>query len=130
MRRTIPWLAAVTMMALALAYGQQAMISRLDGSKISAVEIDKTMTRLMKAAEVPGASIAIFNIGKVTYLKAYGFRDEEKQLPLTVNSVMTAASFTKVAFADLVMQLADREELNLDKPIYQYLPKPLPEYPR
>jgi CubicO group peptidase (beta-lactamase class C family) len=44
------------------------------------------------------------------------------------NSVISAASFSKVAFAYLVMQLLDEGILSLDKPVYQYLPKPLPEY--
>jgi CubicO group peptidase (beta-lactamase class C family) len=53
----------------------------------------------MRAAEVTGVGIAILNHGKVAYLKAYGFRDKEHSLPLTADSVMTAASFTKAAFA-------------------------------
>jgi CubicO group peptidase (beta-lactamase class C family) len=107
----------------------QSTIKRLGGSSITPTEIDATVTRLMQAAEVTGAGIAIFNDGKVAYLKAYGFRDTEKHLPLTVDSVMTAASFSKVAFAYLVMQLVETGKLDLDKPVYQYLPKPLPEYP-
>jgi CubicO group peptidase (beta-lactamase class C family) len=107
----------------------QSTIKRLDGSTISQTEVDATVTRLMKSAEVTGAGIAIFNDGKVAYLKAYGFRDKENNLPLTVDSVMTAASFSKAAFAYLAMQLVEAGKLDLDKPVYQYLPKPLPEYP-
>jgi len=83
----------------------------------------------MHAAEVTGVGLAIFDQGKVVYAKAYGVRDKEKNLPLTEDSVMTAASFSKVAFAYMVMQLVDEKLLDLDKPVYQYLPKPLPEYP-
>jgi CubicO group peptidase (beta-lactamase class C family) len=104
-------------------------IKRLDGSTISPAEIDQTVSRLMNAAEVTGAGIAILNNSKITYLKAYGFRDKEHNLPLTVDSVMSAASFSKVAFAYMVMQLVDEGVLDLDRPVYQYLPKPLPEYP-
>jgi CubicO group peptidase (beta-lactamase class C family) len=103
-------------------------IRRLDDSAIAPAEIDQTVTRLMRAARVPGVGVAILNDGKVTYLKAYGVRDKEKNLPLTPKSVMYAASFTKVAFAFMVMQLVDDGVLDLDKPVYQYLPKPLPEY--
>jgi len=116
----------VACVAISLANAQS--VTRVDGSNISPAEIDATVTRLMKAAEVPGAGIAIFNDGKIAYLKAYGFRDTEKRLPLTVDSVMTAASFTKVAFAYLVMKLVEERKLDLDKPVYQYFPKPLPEY--
>jgi len=111
-------------------YGQkQQAIKRLDGSTITPAEVDETVSRLMKAAEVTGAGIAILNNGEITYLKAYGFRDKEKNLPLTIDSVMSAASFTKVAFTYLVMQLVDEGLLNLDKPVYQYLPKSLPGFP-
>ncbi len=108
---------------------QSQEIKRLDGSRITPVEIDDTVTKLMKAAEVPGLGLALFNGRKISYLKAYGVRDKEKNLPLTVDSVMSGASFTKVAFAYLVLQLADQHTLDLDKPVYEYLPKPLPEYP-
>jgi CubicO group peptidase (beta-lactamase class C family) len=103
-------------------------IKRLDGSMYTAAEIDATVTRLMKAAKVIGAGIAILNEGKAVYLKTYGFRDLKNSRPLTPDSVMSAASFSKVAFAYMVMQLVQEGVLDLDKPVYQYLPKPLPEY--
>jgi CubicO group peptidase (beta-lactamase class C family) len=103
-------------------------VRRLDGSSISAADIDTTVTRHSKAGEVTGTGIAILNDGKIAYLKAYGFRDKEKNLPLTPDSIMSAASFSKVAFGYLVMELVDEGLLDLDKPVYQYLPKPLPEY--
>ena len=128
MRWALLWM-AMTAAASAPLAGQQTTVRRLDGSTIAAAEVDATVTRLMKAAEVTGAGIAIFNHGKIAYLKAYGFRDKEKNLPLTVDSVMSAASFSKVAFALLAMELVDDGVLDLDKPVYEYLPKPLPQYP-
>jgi CubicO group peptidase (beta-lactamase class C family) len=101
-----------------------------DGSTITAAQIDETVTRLMRAAKVTGVGIAIFDPRTVQLLKSYGFRDKDNSLPLTPDSVMSAASFTKVAFAYAVMTLVDGGVLELDKPIQEYLPKPLPEYPR
>jgi CubicO group peptidase (beta-lactamase class C family) len=121
-------LSVMTSALVTLAAAQQS-ITRLDGSTMTSAEIDTTVTRVMHAAEVTGVGIAIFDNGKVVYLKTYGVRDKEKGLPLTEDSVMTAASFSKVAFAYMVMQLVDEKLLDLDKPVYQYLPKPLPEYP-
>jgi CubicO group peptidase (beta-lactamase class C family) len=109
-------------------FSNATSVKRLDGSAITASEIDAPIFRLMHAAKVTGAGVTILNDGKIVYSKAYGFRDKEKQLPLTLDSVMSGASLTKVAFAYMVMQLVEEGVLNLDRPVYQYLPKPLPEY--
>jgi CubicO group peptidase (beta-lactamase class C family) len=108
----------------------EAVVRRLDGSAITPAEIDAAVTRVMSGAEVPGAGIAIFNGGRTAYLKAYGFRDKQKNLPLTPDSILTAASFTKVAFGYMVMQLVQEKVIDLDRPVCQYLPKPLPDYPQ
>jgi CubicO group peptidase (beta-lactamase class C family) len=122
-------LLAISIVSGLLTIEQQTAVTRLDGSRITAAEIDVTVARLMRAAEVTGVGLAILNDGKVVYLRTYGVRDKEKNLPLTENSVMTGPSFTKAAFAYMVMQLVQERILDLDKPVYQYLPKPLPDYP-
>jgi CubicO group peptidase (beta-lactamase class C family) len=119
---------SVGLLALA-ATAQNATVKRLDGSTIRPAEIDARVAQVIHAAEVPGAAIALFNDEKGAYLKTYGVRDKNQNLPLTAASVMTAASLSKVAFASMVMQLVDEGSLDLDKPVYEYLPKPLPEYP-
>jgi CubicO group peptidase (beta-lactamase class C family) len=71
----------------------------------------------------------LINHGKFVYLKAYGVKNKSPSEPLTVNSVMVAASLTKVAFAYLVMKLVDDHVIDLDKPVYEYLPRPLSDCP-
>jgi CubicO group peptidase (beta-lactamase class C family) len=105
-------------------------IARIDGSTITTQQVDATVNHLLEAAKVTGAGIAIFQDRRIAYLKAYGLRDAEKRLPLTADSVMTSASLSKAAFATVVMRLVEQGRLNLDRPVYGYLPKPLPEYPR
>ena len=122
------WIVALFFSGVAL--GQAQTVKRLDGSVLKPAEIDSTVNRLIKAAEVTGVGVAIFNDGKIVFLNAYGQRDREKNLPLTTDSAMSGASFTKVVFAYMVLQLADKGLPDLDKPVYQYLPKPLTEYPR
>jgi CubicO group peptidase (beta-lactamase class C family) len=121
--------ALATLIGAALLSPQQRSIKRLDGSRITPAEIDRTVAHWMAAGRVTGAGIAIFNGGKIAYLKSYGERDTENHLPLTPDSIMTCASLSKPAFAVLVMELVHRGVIDLDKPVYEYLPKPLPEYP-
>jgi CubicO group peptidase (beta-lactamase class C family) len=106
-----------------------ATIQRLDGSTMTTAEVDATVTHLIDAAHVTGAGIAIFHGGRISYLHTYGLRDTEKGLPLTPDSVMTSASLNKGAFATVVMKLVQQGILELDKPIYEYLPRPLYDYP-
>jgi CubicO group peptidase (beta-lactamase class C family) len=127
-RKLLP--VAMAALAAAVSCGaQEKTFARLDGNTIQQAQIDETVKKLMAGAEVPGVGLALFDHGKISYLAAYGVRDKEKNLPLTVDSIMSGASFTKVAFSYLVLELVDQRILDLDKPVYQYLPKPLPEYP-
>ena len=116
------------LMLIATSGAQQAAVIRPDGRDISSAQIDSTVNRLIQAAHVTGAGVALFHDGNVVYLKAYGLRDVEKNLPLTPDSVMTAASLTKSAFATVVMRLVQHGVLDLDKPVEQYLGKPLGDF--
>jgi CubicO group peptidase (beta-lactamase class C family) len=61
----------------------QLPVTRLDGSTISPENIDAIVRHEMGIAHVQGVDIAVFNSGKVVYLKTYGVRDEATHLPLT-----------------------------------------------
>jgi CubicO group peptidase (beta-lactamase class C family) len=96
-------------------------IRRLDGTTITHAEIERTVERLMAAARVPGVAIAIVNDARVAYLTARGWRDVAKREPLTIDTAIPGASFSKAAFAISVMRLVDEGRLDLDRPIEQYL---------
>ncbi|MES1202083.1 MAG: serine hydrolase domain-containing protein [Pseudomonadota bacterium] len=101
----------------------------LDGRTLSPAQIDADVTRLMHAGNVPGLAVALIRNGRVVYAHAYGVREVATNLPLQTDTVMYGASLTKATFAYFVMQLVDEGRLDLDRPIADYLPKPLPEYP-
>jgi CubicO group peptidase (beta-lactamase class C family) len=90
--------------------------------------LDQRVEQLMKAANVPGLAIAIIEDGKVVSVRAYGERDTGKRLPLQTDTVMYAASITKMAFAYAVMGLVDEHRLDLEASIASDLQKPLPAY--
>jgi CubicO group peptidase (beta-lactamase class C family) len=100
----------------------------LDGTKVPPSKIERTVTRLMQAGRVTGLAIAVINGGEIVYAEGFGKRNVEQGLPLTTSTVMSGASFTKSVFAHLVMQLVDQRAIDLDRPVEQYLDKPLPEY--
>jgi CubicO group peptidase (beta-lactamase class C family) len=103
-------------------------IRTLNGHTLTPASIDARVTQLMAANDVKGLAVGFIRNGQVVYVHAYGMRDVENQLPLQTDTVMYGASLTKATFAYMVMQLVDEHKLDLDRPLAEYLPKPLPEY--
>ena len=113
MRRFLHVPALSLLVFAALAAASQPAITRPDGSALTRAQIDSTVDRLIEAAHVTGAGLALFHNGEVVYLKAYGLRDVKENLPLTPDSVMSAASLTKAAFATLGAVLKDHDDLEM-----------------
>jgi CubicO group peptidase (beta-lactamase class C family) len=109
-------------------FGQTRQITRLNGSKISYLEIDQTIKRLMDTANVQGLDLAILNNKKTVFIKSYGYKNKTKNELLDTASIMYAASFSKAVFGYLTMKLVEEKILDLDKPLYKYLSKPIYEY--
>lgn len=118
----------VFLLSIELAFGQSQFITKLDGSRISISDIDKNIVRLMESANVQGLSLSILNNNQKVYAKAYGFKNKLKDEMLDTSTVLYAASFSKAVFAFLTLKLIQEKVIDLDKPLYQYLSKPLSDY--
>jgi len=102
-------------------------IKKLDGSTLTPKQIDRIVEKLMAYGEVDGLALSVVN-GNKAYIKTYGYRNRETKELLDPISVMYAASLSKAVFAYLTMKLVEEKQLDLDKPLFQYLPKPISEY--
>lgn len=118
---------AASLLALS---GCASLSSPSSSPRLRGEALDREVERLMTAGHVPGLALAVIENGRIVHLRAYGKRDLERDLPLTVDTTMYAASITKALFAYAVMTLVDEGRLDLDRSIAQYLPKPLPQYPK
>jgi CubicO group peptidase (beta-lactamase class C family) len=114
--------------AMNIACGNARDIRTLGNDPIGTAEVDRIVNELMDEAGVTGLSLAILNDNEPTHLEAYGYRDKGRNEPLTVDSVMLGASFSKAVFAYVVMQLVEEGVLELDRPLHTYLERPLPDY--
>jgi len=110
-----------------IAQGQS--VKKLDNSKISFVDLDNKIQALMKAANVQGLEIAIFNNNEPVYKKAFGYKRFDKKELLKTSTNIYGASLSKAVFAVLVMKLVEEGVISLDKPLQEYLPKPIYDYP-
>jgi D-alanyl-D-alanine-carboxypeptidase/D-alanyl-D-alanine-endopeptidase len=103
-------------------------ITKLGDKKIVSADLDKKIESLMKSANVQGLAITIFNNNEPVYQKAFGYKNAVTKEPLTTATNFYGASFSKPVFAVMVMQLVEKGILNLDKPLQEYLPKPIYDY--
>jgi serine-type D-Ala-D-Ala carboxypeptidase/endopeptidase len=103
-------------------------VTRLDKSKISFVSLDQKINALMNAANVHGLAVAIFNNNQPVYKKTFGYKNFETKEPIKANTNFYGASLSKAVFAVLVMKLVEEKLIDLDKPLQDYLPKPIYEY--
>ncbi|MDX1955791.1 MAG: serine hydrolase domain-containing protein, partial [Chitinophagaceae bacterium] len=118
----------ILLFAYGVLYAQNKPVITLDGLKITEEQIDKTVTRLMEAANVQGIGLAVLNNKETVFIKSYGYKNKPQNEMLDTASIMYGASFSKAVFGYLTLKLVQEKILNLDKPLYQYLSKSIGEY--
>lgn len=92
-------------------------------------DFEREVTRSMEKAGVAGLAVAILNDGRIVYTGQFGWKDKDAGTRLNDTTVFAGASLSKPVFAYLVSVLAENGVIDIDKPLHQYLPKALPEYP-
>jgi CubicO group peptidase (beta-lactamase class C family) len=75
------------------------------------------------AGAFSGAVAAIARNGRVAYLRAVGFRDNAKTIPLQPDAIFWIASMTKPVVSVAAMMLVEEGKLDLAAPVHQYLPE-------
>lgn len=83
---------------------------------------DGFVEQVMKQWSIPGLAVGAIKDGKVVLAKGYGYRDVDKQLPVTPQTLMAIGSNTKSFTVTLLGMLSDEKKLEWDKPLRTYLP--------
>jgi CubicO group peptidase (beta-lactamase class C family) len=99
-------------------------IKTLFGTTISQKTTDDFIDTQMESLNMPALSIAIINDGKVVYHRVKGYANKEKKILADSNSIFEGASISKSVFGFFVMTFVEDGILDLDKPLYEYLPNP------
>ena len=83
----------------------------------------RSLPRLLELASVPGLALGIVD-GKQVWHRGFGDAIEESGRPVSEETVFEAASLGKPVFAYAMLRLVDAGVLDLDRPLYDYLPLP------
>ena len=84
--------------------------------------IEKSLDEKRKEFGIPGMSLAIVKDDKVIYLKAFGVKDFERNIPVTPDTRFAIGSSTKAFTAMLAAMGVDDGKLSLDDSPKKFLP--------
>ena len=85
--------------------------------------LDTAFNRVLKDWKAAGFAVAVVEKNKIVYSKGAGFRDFEKKIPVTSNTLFAIGSCTKAFTASLIGLLEKDNKLEYDKPVRDYLPE-------
>lgn len=86
--------------------------------------IDTFMKKRMDFFEIPGSTLSIIKNNQIVFSNTYGVINSDTNIPVTSRTLFEAGSITKLVFSFAVMRLYEKGEIDLDKPLYEYIEHP------
>lgn len=84
--------------------------------------LDLWIEEVMAHWRVPGMAVGAVRDGEVVLMRGFGYRDVDRRLPVTPQTLMAIGSNTKSFTAALLGMLVDEGKLDWDAPVRNYLP--------
>ncbi len=93
-------------------------------------QLAAAVQEVMQKGRVPGAAFALIRDGELAGERVLGLADAASGAPVTVETIFEAASLSKPVVAYIVLKIAERGEIDLDRPLAESLPHPDLDDPR
>lgn len=119
-RRTIS--GAFTQATLKVSFSMTRGASPAERARKALEGFDAWVDSARTAWKVAGLSVGIVVNGEVVYLKGHGYRDVEKKLPVTPNTLFAIGSSSKAFTTFAMASLVEQGKLAWDVPLRTYLP--------
>ena len=107
----------VNLVLVAISYSQE---TRTNDKRIAALE--PQFEQILKDWKIAGFAVAVVDKNKIIYSKGFGYRDYENKKPVTGNTLFAIGSCTKAFTASVIGMMAHDKQLDIDKPVHNYLP--------
>lgn len=82
-----------------------------------------TLDEWTRSGIMPGVSLLVEQDGKVLIEEASGYANVERKIPTRATDIWVTASLAKPVAATAMMQLVDRNEVDLNQPVHDLLPE-------
>ena len=87
-------------------------------------DLDLVIKQWKNYLEIPGISMAVIKDNEVVYDKSWGVKSIISKEAVDESAIFEAASITKSIFAIMVLLQVEKGLIDLDTPLYTYLPFP------
>lgn len=86
---------------------------------------------LMKTKPVVGLSVAVVKNNRIMYVQSFGYKNLERNIPLTNDCMFRIASISKSFAATAILQLQEEGKLSIDQDVSELIGFPVrnPRYP-
>nr|AUN37305.1 beta-lactamase [uncultured bacterium] len=112
----------VAAMPVVIAAQNATQLPIADDLQLRLAKIEAKAEARRKELGIPGMSLAIVKDGEIIYMKGFGYRDFENQMPVTVDTQFAIGSATKSFTALSVLMSQDEGKLSLEDNPKKYLP--------
>src|SRR5258708_33665850 len=100
------------------------------GDQPELASFDELMARFVKEQRVPGAALAITKESRLVYARGFGLADREHEQAVQPTDLFRIASVSKAITAVAILQLVERDKLNLNAKVWDLLTLSQPSDPR
>ena len=118
--RLVSHLAALASISFATATIHAQTVDTIDPALKA--RIDHIAADVMKLREVPSASVAVVQNGKIVYTHAYGMAHINPDTPATPDMRYSIGSVSKQFAATAILLLQEQGKLSIDDPVGKYVP--------
>ena len=85
-------------------------------------EYKQSIPKLTKKNKIPGLSVAVLDSNGILWSAGFGYADNNKEIPVTLETIFSIQSMSKTFTATTVMCAVNDGLVELDSPITEYLP--------
>lgn len=83
----------------------------------------QAIERIMQENDIPGCTVVLVDGQRVVWAQGFGYADKENKIPVSTETVMPIGSVSKMLTTLMNLQMVDASDLDLDKPVGDYLPE-------
>jgi CubicO group peptidase (beta-lactamase class C family) len=112
--------ASLCLLCVAFVWVSVQSITAQESERTLAGSIDRLVQQQMKRYSIPGLSIAVASKREIVFSRAYGEADLENGVRVTERTLFRIGSITKPITATAAIMLAERGELDLNRPVQTY----------